>query len=66
MTKRFLFLCSICVLLQLTSCTGRADHMRAMLEQAEWMNRNDSLFTSDSIVQSVKLAKKLLFSFARR
>ena len=23
--------------------------MRAMLEQAEWMNRNDSLFTSDSI-----------------
>ena len=49
MTKRFLFLCSICVLLQLTSCTGRADHMRALLEQAEWMNRNDSLFTSDSI-----------------
>ena len=63
MTKRFLFLCSICVLLQLTYCTGRADHMRALLEQAEWMNRNDSLFTSDSIVQSVKLAKKTIIFF---
>ena len=42
-------LLSFLMLSLLASCTGRADHMRAMLEQAEWMNRNDSLFTSDSI-----------------
>ena len=53
----------IALLVFLASCTGRADHMRAMLEQAEWMNRNDSLFTSDSIVQSVKLAKKTIIFF---
>ena len=46
--KRFAQLLPI-LFLALASCTGRADHMRAMLEQAEWMNRNDSLFTSDSI-----------------
>ena len=34
--------------LLLASC-GRADRMRTLLEQAEWMNQNDSLFTSDSI-----------------
>lgn len=36
------------LLLLLASC-GRADRMRHMLEQAEWMNRHDSLFTSDSV-----------------
>ena len=34
--------------LLLASC-GRADRMHSLLEQAEWMNRHDSLFTSDSI-----------------
>ena len=36
------------LLLLLASC-GRADRMRHMLEQAEWMNQHDSLFTSDSV-----------------
>ena len=49
MTKKFLLLSSMCILLQLTSCTGRSDHWLSLLEQAEEMNRNDVLFTSDSI-----------------
>lgn len=43
-----LLLC-IAVALTLSSCTGRHDRYAQMLEEAEWMNRNDSLFTSDSI-----------------
>ncbi|MBQ7571496.1 MAG: hypothetical protein IJT19_04580, partial [Bacteroidaceae bacterium] len=34
--------------LLLASC-GRADRMRHLLEQAEWMNQHDSAFSSDSI-----------------
>ena len=49
MTKRFLRLFPICVLLCLTSCTGRSDHWLSLLEQAEEMNRNDVPFTSDSL-----------------
>ena len=47
MKRSILYLLPIVVAL-LASC-GRAERMRAMLEQAEWMNRNDSLFTSDSV-----------------
>lgn len=43
-----LLLC-IAVALTLSSCMGRHDRYAQMLEEAEWMNRNDSLFTSDSI-----------------
>ena len=49
MTKRVLRLFPICVLLCLTSCTGRSDHWLSLLEQAEEMNRNDVPFTSDSL-----------------
>ena len=45
--KKLGILYSILALL-LASC-GRADRMRHMLEQAEWMNQHDSLFTSDSV-----------------
>ena len=49
MTKRFLCLLPICVLLCVTSCTGRSDHWLSLLEQAEDMNCNDVPFTSDSL-----------------
>ena len=47
--KHLIHICKALFLGLLLASCGRADRMRSLLEQAEWMNRNDSLFTSDSI-----------------
>ncbi len=47
--KRLLYIFISCIVFTAIACTGRHDRYAQMLEEAEWMNRNDSLFTSDSI-----------------
>ena len=47
--KHMIHICKALFLGLLLASCGRADRMRSLLEQAEWMNQNDSLFTSDSI-----------------
>ena len=47
--KHMIHICKALFLGLLLASCGRADRMRSLLEQAEWMNRHDSLFTSDSI-----------------
>ena len=47
--KRLLYIFISCIVFTAIACTGRHDRYAQMLEEAEWMNRNDSLFTSDSV-----------------